>query len=48
MRGLGLAGTEAVHVQEEPLGGEEVVLLELRLGEPAYVREVLDLHGTLI
>ena len=48
VRRLGLAGTEAVHVEEEPLGGEEVVLLELRLGEAAGVREVLDLHGALI
>jgi hypothetical protein len=43
-----LPGTETVHVQEEPLGGEEVVLLELGLGEAAHVGEVLDLHEALI
>jgi hypothetical protein len=31
---LGLAWTESVHVEEEPLGGEEVVLLELGLEKP--------------
>jgi hypothetical protein len=48
VRRLGLAGPEAVDVEEEALRGEEVVLLELGLGEPTDVREVLDLHETLI
>ena len=46
--GLRLSGAEAVHVEDEPIGGEEVVLLELGFREAANVGEVLDLHGPLI
>jgi hypothetical protein len=48
MRRLGLSRAEAIHVEEEPLGGEEVVLLELGFREAVHVGEVLDLHGSLI
>ena len=48
VRRLRLSRTQAIDVQEEALGGEEVVLLQLRLGEAAGVGEVLDLHGAFI
>jgi hypothetical protein len=40
VRRLLLAGLEAVEVAEQPLGGEQVVLLHLRGGEPRRGGEI--------
>jgi len=48
VRRLRLPRSEAVDVEEEAPGGEEVVLLELRVGEAPVVVQVLDLHDPFI